>query len=100
MSPLINTQLLTYNGTGNITGTLDASGADTDALAEGVWAVWATQDFYVQINTATGAGFGAKPSAWPANFPVIVNCKAARYLAIKRISADGTYYANKISGPA
>lgn len=100
-SPFLNPELLRYTGTGNITGTL-STGVATDALAPGVWMIWATQDAYVQINTASGAAFGAKPAAIPMRYPVFYVNKGTTnlYLGIKRVSTSGTYYANLISGPA
>lgn len=98
-SPFQNPQVMRYTGTGNITDTLDAAGDNTGALAAGGWMIWATQPFYLQINDASGTTMGAKPTAWPANYPVYVQLMSTKYLGIKRISTDGIYYANRVSGP-
>jgi hypothetical protein len=92
-------QLLNYDGTSNVSGTLNAAGSDTDALSEGVWAIWADQGYQFQINSASGSGFGANPSQWPASFInyYVVPSGRTHYLAIKRIDTDGNYYANKIT---
>ena len=96
--PFLDPQLLRYTGTGNITDSLTSTAVDDEAMTTGGWMIWATQPFYLQINAESGSGMGAKPSAWPANYPVYVQLSSTKYLAIKRISTDGTFYANKIAG--
>lgn len=100
-SPYINPQLIKYDGTSAKSGSLDATGVSNVALGHGVWEIWATCTFQIQINAATGAGFGANPSTYPADqpIPVPVIAENGLYLAIRAITgASGTYYANKISG--
>ena len=97
--PFENIQQIRHAGTGNISGTLDATLDNTGALATGTWMVWATQPFQMQINAASGTAMGAAPGTWPANYPVVVTIPhgSTQYLGIVRLSADGAYYANRIS---
>ncbi|MHC4644087.1 MAG: hypothetical protein ACYTBJ_01200 [Planctomycetota bacterium] len=97
-SPYDDWKLIEINGTGNFTGTLD-SGGDEVTLGEGAWEVWATQNFYCQINAAASAGFGAAPVAVIASTLKQFAIPKTMYFNIKRVSTDGTYYINKVSGP-
>lgn len=90
-----------YAGTGSFTAVLDTNGVKTNALTEGTWAVWATEDYQYNLTAASGTAVGATPRVWPARFVDYIHVKqAGAYLAIKRVSVSGTYYCNKIAGPA
>ena len=95
----IQVQLLKYQGTGNHSGTLDTTGDDTIALGEGLWKIWADVPFFAQVNTSSGAGFGANPTAWPDShvLEVVIPGDKTFYLAIKSIALTGNYYANKVT---
>ena len=90
-----------YDGTGSFTAVLNTNGIKTNALTEGTWAVWATEDYAYQLLASSTNTIGANPRRWPARFVDFIHVKqAGAKLGIKRVSVSGNYYCNKISGPA
>jgi hypothetical protein len=90
---------LVYAGTGNFSGTLSTNGVSSNALTGGFWAIWADEDYILQVNDSTNEAFGATPTKWPANFINYVYIQGGRtkYLGVKRVSTNGNYYANQIA---
>ncbi|MHC4644088.1 MAG: hypothetical protein ACYTBJ_01205 [Planctomycetota bacterium] len=97
-SPYDDWKLIELNGTGNEEGALSSTAVEFE-LSEGAWEIWCTQNFYCQINAASGSGMGANPVATPANTIRQFAVPKTMYLVFKRIYVDGRYHVNKLAGP-
>lgn len=93
--------LITYAG--NKSNTLSTSTGEM-AISAGVWTVWASQAFQIQVQKATGQTLGANPQIWPANYvtnPIAVPVTSTWYVLaranIAEYSTAGMVYANKIA---
>ena len=92
-------ELLAYQPTGNVAGTLNAAGSTNTPINEGVWAIWADKAYYLQVADATGTTIGANPTCWPAyhvNY-YAVQPGSTKYVGIKRFANDGNFFVSKIT---
>ena len=94
-------QLVVYSG--NKAGVLSTSTGEL-ALTAGVWEIWATQAYQIQVQKTTGQSLGTGPQIWPANYvsnPIRVPLTSTWYVLhradISGYSTAGYIRANMIA---
>ena len=79
----------------NFSGTLSTV-SSSQALTEGMWLLWADQDFYYEVKASTGWDLVANPRAILARYPEEVPVGSGGLtLRLRAISTSGNWYINK-----